>query len=100
MVGGAFNSPRTNQTITARSGIFNNGSLTVRSPDKTDNLAKEFAILRGEAPENPMEQLDNTVDVVDFNYRTAQPNPIKTLRSYEGESQPMGKISFKADSAR
>lgn len=100
MVGGAFSSPRTNQTMMARSGAFNNGSLTVRSPDKTDNLAKEFAILRGEAPENPMDALDNTVDVVDFHYQTAQPIPSKTLRSYENQPQPMGKISLKADSAR
>ena len=37
-----------------------------------DNLAKEFAVLRGDAAgnENPLEDLNNTVDVVNFHYNT------------------------------
>ncbi len=43
--------------MTARSGAFNNGSLTVRrNTDESDNLGKEFAILRDEAADNKIEQ--------------------------------------------
>ena len=62
------NSPR-NQTMTARSGQFVNGSLTVRGQE--DNLAKEFAVIRGDAEANDM--LNNTVDVIDFHYNSAKP---------------------------
>ena len=37
----------------------------------SDNLAKEFAVLRGDGGENPIDMLNNTVDVVDFHYATA-----------------------------
>ena len=68
-------SPRNNGLFTARSGQFNNGSLTLRSPEKpTDSLAKEFAFLRGEGGENPAD-LNNTVDVIDFRYNTARAEP-------------------------
>jgi hypothetical protein len=88
--------------MTARSGAFNNGSLTVRrNTDGSDNLGKEFAILRDEAADNNIEQLDKTVDVVNFHYQTAGNNhaggpPLRTkissdIRSLEAETQALGR---------
>lgn len=39
-----------------------------------DNLAKEFAVLRGETGENPLDSLNNTIDVADFHYQTTRPS--------------------------
>ena len=62
---------------TARSGQFNNGSMFLRRQTERlpgDNLAKEFAVLRGETGENPLDSLNNTVDVADFHYQTTRPS--------------------------
>jgi len=57
---------------TARSGQFVHGSITLRGQTSPgDNLAKEFAVLRGEGDENPIQDLNNTVDVIgDYHYKT------------------------------
>ena len=56
----------------------------MRSPEKpSDSLAKEFAFLRGEGGENPAD-LNNTVDVIDFHYKTARPEPRMRLGSIDG----------------
>lgn len=59
-------------TLTARSGQFTNGSVTLRQNTGLpgDSLAKEFAVLRGEIGDNPLDALNNTVDVADFHYNT------------------------------
>ena len=54
-------------TLTARSGQFSNGNVTLRKSLAPDPLAKEFAVLRGDNLEGDMD-LNNTVDVVDFKY--------------------------------
>ena len=61
-------------TLTARSGHFSNGSVSLgKRRDLVgglagDNLAKEFAMLRGDNIEAENDMLNNTVDVVDFKY--------------------------------
>ncbi len=98
-----FNSPRNvNQTMTARSGIFQNGSLTVRGVSNTDgdesntknHLAKEFAMLRDDG-DLGQETLDKTADVVDFKcnnssnggpLKVAIGGPNKAIRSFEAET--------------
>ena len=45
-----------------------------------DNLAKEFAVLR---EENPIDDLNNTVDVCDFHYKTADPRGKNRIQSLE-----------------
>lgn len=70
-------SPRDEGTLTARSGQFAGGSMRLRTNTERlpgDNLAKEFAVLRGETGENPLDSLNNTVDVVDFHYQTTRPS--------------------------
>ena len=61
-------------TLTARSGHFSNGSVSLgKRRDLVgglagDNLAKEFAMLRGDNIEAENDMLNNTVVVVDFKY--------------------------------
>ena len=54
-------------TLTARSGHFSNGSVSLGKGLAADPLAKEFAMLRGDNLEGETD-LNNTVDVVDFKY--------------------------------
>ena len=54
--------------------------MTMRRDLPSDNLAKEFAVLRGDGGENPIDMLNNTVDVVDFHYATAQPSSTTAKR--------------------
>ena len=63
MLGGSPRNP--DGTFIARAGTFNKGNVTMRSPERLpqDLLAKEFAMLR--SSENPIDQLNNTEDVVD-----------------------------------
>ena len=64
-------------TLTARSGQFTNGSMRLRTTTERlpgDNLAKEFAVLRGEGGENPLDALNNTIDVADLHYQTTRPS--------------------------
>jgi len=50
-----------------------------------DNLAKEFAVLRGDsAIENPLDALNNTVDVVDFHYNTQRPSQKRFVSQEDG----------------
>ena len=65
---------------TARSGQFTNGSMTLRKQSERlpgDNFAKEFAVLRGEGGDNPLDALDNTVNVNDLHYQTTRPSQKK-----------------------
>ena len=88
VMGAGHSSPRGNMTITARSGMFHHGSLTVRgNVDEGNALAKEFAILRGDA--NPLDDLNNTVDVVDFKLDKASP-----LKSNHRRGTPFSSDSF------
>ena len=54
-------------TLTARSGHFSNGSVSLGKGLAADPLAKEFAVLRGDNMDGDMD-LNNTVEVVDFKY--------------------------------
>lgn len=71
-------------TLTARSGQFARGSMRIRTNPSDrlpgDNLAKEFAVLRGETGENPLDSLNNTIDVADFHYQTTRPSQHKPPR--------------------
>ena len=64
--------------FTARSGQFTNGSMTLRRQTERlpgDGLAKEFAVLRGETGDNPLDMLNNTVDIADLqHYQTTRPS--------------------------
>ena len=73
-------------TLTARSGQFAGGSMRLRTnPERLpgDNLAKEFAVLRGETGENPLDSLNNTVDV-DFHYQTTRPSQKRFTSQEDG----------------
>ena len=64
-------------SLTVRSGQFTNGSMRLRTNTERlpgDNLAKEFAVLRGEGLENPLDSLNNTIDVGDIHYQTTRPS--------------------------
>ena len=64
-------------SLTVRSGQFTNGSMRLRTNTERlpgDNLAKEFAVLRGETGENPLDMLNNTIDVGDMHYQTTRPS--------------------------
>lgn len=68
----AGQSPR-NMTMTARSGTFNNGNLTLRQNTDSeikDSLAREFALLRADQGDTPADMLDNTNDLISFKYRS------------------------------
>ena len=54
-------------TLTARSGHFSNGSVSLGKGLAADPLAKEFAVLRGDNMDGDMD-LNNTVEAVDFKY--------------------------------